>query len=212
LQELLVFLRPLLQFLTAVFRGMLEAVQYLTLHEQSHVAGKSKICPPPPVIICLRFQILISLASTVFCTSNEAMLTILIDCLALELTFFGIFCRRSAGAELCLNARSLIRSFTCKSTYNLSVWSWGPPRDVIVKPKAEKTLRAVTPFNNLIGGLILTQVRRKASVCPVDPPPQTKALVNTFGCQVPWEYLNTLSLLSMHNTSTVRGICHNQYT
>ncbi len=53
-----------------------------------------------------------------------------------------------------------------------------------MKPKAEKTLRAVTPFNNLIGGLILTQVRRKVSVCPVDPPPQTKALVNTFGCQV----------------------------
>ena len=99
-------------------------------------------------------------------------------------TYFFILCRSKITGGTCLNAQSLMRTFSCKSTYNISIWSWGPPRNVSVKPPPVKTTRAVTPFNNLIGGLIITQSRRKESFCPVDPPPQIKALINTFHCQV----------------------------
>eukprot|EP00960_Hanusia_phi_P077139 768654-Hanusia_phi.AAC.5 len=81
-------------------------------------------------------------------------------------------CPGSGGFPACVNATSLLASFSssCDNHYHFDIWSFGsssagPP--AVIPPFTPKVLE-VTPFNRLLGALVLTQKRMKSLPTCVD--------------------------------------------
>ena len=100
-------------------------------------------------------------------------------------------------ADRCYDGASLAAGFTCIGRYPFSIWNYGPPRSVVVKPAAANSTgggggagdagaqrRTLTPFNNLIGSMIITQSRRKEVQCDAQNSYAIALLTGQFSCQV----------------------------
>ena len=83
----------------------------------------------------------------------------------------------------CYNASVLAQTFSCTGQYGFSIWSFGPPRNVSVKPPPSPPIRTLTPFNNVIGGIIVTQYVRKTVSCPYQNSDSISTLTGKFSCQ-----------------------------
>eukprot|EP00281_Chroomonas_sp_CCMP1168_P032498 CAMPEP_0206243566 /NCGR_PEP_ID=MMETSP0047_2-20121206/17674_1 /ASSEMBLY_ACC=CAM_ASM_000192 /TAXON_ID=195065 /ORGANISM="Chroomonas mesostigmatica_cf, Strain CCMP1168" /LENGTH=1778 /DNA_ID=CAMNT_0053668691 /DNA_START=6 /DNA_END=5343 /DNA_ORIENTATION=+ len=84
----------------------------------------------------------------------------------------------------CLNATVLLSAFSCKAEYDFELWSFGPPRDVSVRPSQMTSIqRMLTPFNNLIGSIIVSQYRRSDQLCSIGLNPSVDAAVRVFPCK-----------------------------
>jgi hypothetical protein len=90
------------------------------------------------------------------------------------------------GGGLCYDGFQLAKNFQCQSRYPFSVWAYGQPnRNVSIKPTVTKQSRTLTPFNNVIGAVIISQYRRKESACAATNQDTIKVLTGQFVCQSP---------------------------
>ena len=85
----------------------------------------------------------------------------------------------------CYNGTTLARFFRCASSHSFSVWSFGPPRNVTVRPPEPPPDRTLTPFNSLIGGAIITQHIFASINCTHPNSPSVTILTGRFPCQAP---------------------------
>ena len=84
----------------------------------------------------------------------------------------------------CFDGGQLSRRYACKSRYPFSIWSFGSPRNVSVRPPvASFRARTLTPFNNVIGGIILSQYRRRDTNCSSTNQPAIRVLTGQYTCQ-----------------------------
>ena len=80
-------------------------------------------------------------------------------------------CPDSGGFPECVNIESLFKEVkNCKSSYVFSVWKYadaraGTPPEV--QPKAKPRAKYVTPYNKLVGALMVTQRRKRQASCAV---------------------------------------------
>jgi hypothetical protein len=88
-----------------------------------------------------------------------------------------------SSASRCYNASILAQRFQCPGSYSFSLWAFGPPRNVTVKPLRSPPSRTLTPFNNVIGGIIVTQYSRKTVSCPYQNSESISTLTGKFSCQ-----------------------------
>ena len=85
----------------------------------------------------------------------------------------------------CYNGTVLARRFRCPAERRFSVWAFGPPRNVTVRPPDPPPDRVLTPFNSLIGGVIVTQYVRAESRCKNPNTPAISILTGRYPCQFP---------------------------
>jgi len=89
----------------------------------------------------------------------------------------------SSSTSKCYNASILAQRFVCPGSYSFSLWAFGPPRNVTVKPLRTPPIRTLTPYNNVIGGIIVTQYIRKTVQCPYQNSESISTLTGRFSCQ-----------------------------
>ena len=65
------------------------------------------------------------------------------------------------------------------------MWEFGPPRNVTLRPVAPPPQRTMTPFNYVVGGLVLTQYTRRPAACPYTNGAAVGVLTSQFSCQAP---------------------------
>ena len=92
-------------------------------------------------------------------------------------------CGSANRASVCYDARILAQRFACVGSFSFSVWAYGPPRRVTVIPPQIFPPRTLTPFNNVIGSIIITQYRRKSADCATQNSPSLRPLTGKFLCQ-----------------------------
>ena len=85
----------------------------------------------------------------------------------------------------CYNGTTLARFFRCASSHSFSVWAFGTPRNVTVRPPEPPPDRTLTPFNSLIGGAIITQHIFASINCTHPNSPAVTILTGRFPCQAP---------------------------
>ena len=88
--------------------------------------------------------------------------------------------------EKCFDGKVLSNRFGCKWRYPFSIWSYGPPRNISIRPQPELAsfqARTLTPFNNVIGGIIVSQYRRKDVNCSSNTQTATSILTSQYMCQ-----------------------------
>ena len=104
------------------------------------------------------------------------------------------YCRETPGTaaaneqqDTCLDGAQLSERFSCKRRYPFSIWGFGSElRNVSVRPAPSNLrVRTLTPFNNVIGGIILSQYRRKDTNCSSKNQDAIKVLTGQYTCQAP---------------------------
>mmetsp|Transcript_40849 Transcript_40849/g.83567 ORF Transcript_40849/g.83567 Transcript_40849/m.83567 type:complete len:1272 (-) Transcript_40849:1118-4933(-) len=76
------------------------------------------------------------------------------------------FCPGSGNYPGCISAEALASNWSCPSTHDFEVWTYNEPgTSVEVKEPPKPQLRYVTPFNKLVGAIMVTQTRRTPSNC-----------------------------------------------
>ena len=95
----------------------------------------------------------------------------------------------------CFSGGVLAKRFACNGRYPFSIWSYGPPRNVTVLPPLAKfRARTLTPFNNVIGSIILSQYRRKDTNCSSRNQDAIKVLTGQYTCQAPDRGVNPFGI------------------
>ena len=96
-------------------------------------------------------------------------------------------CNSDAGSRAsaqCFDASVLAAGFQCQWSYPFAVWSYGTERNVSVLPPPPKVRRrSLTPFNNVIGGIVLTQRRRRFTPCSGAAGAAAAPIASQFSCQ-----------------------------
>jgi len=75
-------------------------------------------------------------------------------------------CPGSGGFPECIDAQAIMKEWECPATYDFEVYKFaskGTP--VTVKPPPKDNIRRVTPFNRLVGAVVLTQSRQATGDC-----------------------------------------------
>lgn len=92
---------------------------------------------------------------------------------------------RCDGASTCYDASRLYLNFKCASKYSFQVWRYGDiGRAVNVRDTSTKmAARTLTPFNNLIGSLVITQYKRMAVDCELSSNADINKLISQYPCQ-----------------------------
>ncbi|EKX32754.1 hypothetical protein GUITHDRAFT_121057 [Guillardia theta CCMP2712] len=78
-----------------------------------------------------------------------------------------LMCPTSGNFPACSNAERFTASATCPSDYKFSVWEYrnaseGPPKIV---PPFEPKNREITPYNRIVGAIVISQRRMKPTSC-----------------------------------------------
>ena len=92
-------------------------------------------------------------------------------------------CGSDGGGMACYNGTLLARRFVCPASFSFSVWEFGPPRNVTLRPEAAAGPRMLTPFNNVVGAIIMTQYTRRPVPCSHATKASIGILTGRFSCQ-----------------------------
>jgi hypothetical protein len=78
-------------------------------------------------------------------------------------------CPKSGGFPECVDGAKLVQELaTCQSSYPFSVWCYNEPGLAPeVQPQAKPRSKYITPYNCLVGALMVTQRRTKKANCSV---------------------------------------------
>ena len=92
---------------------------------------------------------------------------------------------RCGGTSPCFDATRMYQNFKCRSKFSFEVWMYGDNgRAVSVKDTTKSnTQRTLTPFNNLIGSVIITQYKRTSVQCELSSNDAINKLISQYNCQ-----------------------------
>jgi hypothetical protein len=87
--------------------------------------------------------------------------------------------------NMCFDGAALSRTFSCQRRYPFSIWAFGPERrNVSIRPSSGRVrAKTLTPFNNIVGGIILSQYRRKDADCSAKNQDAIRVLTGRYICQ-----------------------------
>ena len=98
-------------------------------------------------------------------------------------------CPHGGKMPRCVNATTLTASFNCKDRFDFEIWTH---HDKGTAVQVGGTLPAqmvyVTPFNRLVGPIMISQRRRPLGNCTQIHNPTVKAFAELSGCQVDADY------------------------
>uniref|UniRef100_A0A7S0YX08 C2 domain-containing protein n=1 Tax=Hemiselmis tepida TaxID=464990 RepID=A0A7S0YX08_9CRYP len=101
-------------------------------------------------------------------------------------------CPHSASMPRCVDGTKLTENFECKDTYEFELWQHHDKGSAVtIGGTLPAQMVYVTPFNRLVGPLMISQRRRPLGECTTIFNPTVQAFSNITGCQVDAAYDGT---------------------
>jgi hypothetical protein len=95
-------------------------------------------------------------------------------------------CPGSGKFPGCIDAQKLGKDWVCPNRYNFSIYKYFSPSDNIqVAPSVATKMKYITPFNRLVGPIMVTQRRRKLEDCNGIHNPTVRNFSQGTDCQNP---------------------------